>query len=154
MRRSFNIVLTPAERAEHTKWSRRVLAIWAVMVAIVIAFPLLQRAVSSDADVYAAENPRDPACDRWDEAARDSLAALVRAKSDSDLRQVGDAVFRMRRARRNCHMGWANLACLDYYAVIHGQASRVETWPASSSQCAPPYGETIRNVVRVEQLSR
>ena len=154
MRRPIDIVLTPDERAEHAKWSRRVLGIWAVVVATVIALPMLHRAVSNDADVYATEVSRDPGCARWDEAARDSLAALVRAKNDADLRQVGDAVFRMRRARRNCHMGWSNLACLDYYAVIHGQASRVDSWPPAAVHCVPPEAGTSRNVVRVETFSR
>jgi hypothetical protein len=153
MRRPSKHMLTPAERAEYAIWSRRVLAIWAVVVATVIALPVIQRAVSTNAEAYAAERPHDAACAYWDDAARDSLASLVRGKHDADLRLVGDAVFRMRRARRNCHMGWANLACLDYYAVIHGEASRPDRWPPSSLQCAPAE-EATRAVVRAEQVVR
>ena len=153
MRRPIDTMLMPSWRAAHAKWPRA-LALCAVIVAAAVAFPAIQHATTSGAEVQAAERPHDPACTLWDEAARDSLAALARAKSDADLRQVGDAVFRMRRARRNCHMGWTNLACLDYYAVIHGQASRVDSWPPAAVHCVPPDGGTSRNIVRAETFSR
>ena len=153
MCRPNRMMLTTEERAMHAPWSRRVLAAWALIVATVIAFPWLQRVISTDAEVFATERPYDAACAYWDDAARDSLASLVRGKHDADLRMVGDAVFRMRRARRNCHMGWVNLACLDYYAVIHGEASRTDGWPPSSSQCVSSEGQP-RTVVRAEQVMR
>lgn len=147
MRRPIDIEPTPAEPAGSVAWSRRTLGICAIIVASVIAYPTIQRALSGDADVYAAERPREPSCARWDEAASDALVGLLRGKQDADLRLVGDAVFRMRRARRNCHMGWLRLACLDYYAVIHGHAGRADTWPPASFLCAPANGESNPNVV-------
>ena len=143
MRRSVSTWLTPAERTSYATWSQRALALGAVIVASVIAYPMLQHALSGGTDVYAAERPRDPGCAHWDEAARDAIAGLIRAKPDADLRMVGDAVFRMRRARRNCHMGWVRLACLDYYAVIHGQASRADVWPPVSFQCDAGHANVV-----------
>jgi hypothetical protein len=147
MRRPVDIKLTPAEQATYASWSRRTLSICAVIIASVIAYPAIQRALSGDADVYAAERPREPACAHWDDAARDAITGLIRGRQDADLRQVGDAVFRMRRARRNCHTGWVRLACLDYYAVIYGQASRTDSWPPASFQCDAGNGGANRNVV-------
>jgi hypothetical protein len=146
MRRPTHIKLTPAGDTTYGAWSRRALGIGAILIALLIGYPMLQRAVQGGADVSAAEQSREPACAHWDEAATDALVGLVRGKQDSDLRLVGDAVFRMRRARRNCHTGWIRLACLDYYAVIHGHASRSGNWPLAAGLCAPD-GLTTRNAV-------
>jgi hypothetical protein len=34
------------------------------------------------------------------------------------LRQLADAIFRLRRARRNCAEGWVGIACRDYQAIL------------------------------------
>src|SRR5512145_3361537 len=48
-----------------------------------------------------------PACARWDDLARESVARLLQnGKHDADLRRANDAIFRLRRARRNCSAGW------------------------------------------------
>lgn len=74
-----------------------------------------------------------PACVQWDELARQSVARrLQNGKRDADLRQVGDAIFRLRRARRHCHAGWIRLACQDYLAVSRTAMSR----PPSENECA------------------
>ena len=92
----------------------------AAIAAITLAFPLFQQTLSTGADVEASERPHPGVCADWDEAASEAIVDLVKAWRDTDLRLVGDAVYRMRRARRNCHMGWMRLACLDYQAVIQG----------------------------------
>src|SRR5215204_1862315 len=53
----------------------------------------------------AAEHVIGPTCAKWDEVASEAIVHLVREKEDAALRQVGDAIFRMRRARRSCQMG-------------------------------------------------
>jgi hypothetical protein len=57
---------------------------------------------------------------QWHMAAGAVVSRLVQSTRDSDLVQVGDAVFRMRRARRNCDAGWVTLACQDYHSVAAG----------------------------------
>ena len=54
------------------------------------------------------------------EAFRAAVSRLVQSTREADLLQVSDSVFRMRRARRNCEMGWVTLACQDYHAVAAG----------------------------------
>lgn len=76
------------------------------------------------------------ACSQWDEAATKVLADIVQAPRDSELRQVGDAIFRIRRARRNCEAGWPSLACLDYAAVMR-RAPRAAT-PVAAAACPSP----------------
>jgi hypothetical protein len=92
----------------------------AVLLVGVMLWPLWQS---------AGEGPQigvTPVCAQWDGLARDSLARRVQnGERDADLRQVGDAVFRLRRARRNCHAGWIALACQDYLAVARGTSETV-----------------------------
>jgi len=57
-------------------------------------------------------------CMEWHLAAGAVVSRLVLSTRDADLLQVGDSVFRMRRARRNCEAGWVTLACQDYHAVV------------------------------------
>lgn len=64
-------------------------------------------------------------CLQWHLAAGAAVSRLVRSTSDADLLQVNDAVFRIRRARRNCEAGWVTLACQDYHAVAAGIPGRV-----------------------------
>lgn len=87
---------------------------------------------------HAADEDRTVrvACSQWDEAATKVLAGIVQDPRDSELRQVGDAIFRIRRARRNCEAGWTSLACLDYAAVMR-RAPRAATPPAAAA-CQRP----------------
>ena len=75
-------------------------------------------------------NSLAPACARWDERARDAIARRLQGSGqDAELRQAGDAVFMLRRARRNCEAGWMVLACQDYLAVIVGGTSTAAPEP-------------------------
>jgi hypothetical protein len=86
--------------------SRRTLALCGGLAALALLGGLLDGSAAR-----AQEKPRDQACARWDELAREAIVHLVRGNDDGVLRQVSDAVWRMRRARRTCQLGWAQLAC-------------------------------------------
>ena len=63
-----------------------------------------------------------------------AVSRLVKSTRDADLVQVNDAVFRIRRARRNCEAGWVALACQDYHAVaagIPGQVMNRQMFPCA-----------------------
>lgn len=64
-------------------------------------------------------------CLQWHLAAGAAVSRLVKSTRDADLMQVNDAVFRIRRARRNCEAGWVALACQDYHAVAAGIPGQV-----------------------------
>lgn len=80
---------------------------------------------------------------RYGQYARGGMAqageAIVRrvteSKNDVDLRQLGDAIFRMRRARRSCNIGLIRMACQDYIAIIHNVAGISSEWPGYASVC-------------------
>jgi len=59
-------------------------------------------------------------CLQWHLAAGAVVSRLVQSTRDTDLLQVSDSVFRMRRALRNCEAGWFALACQDYHVVATG----------------------------------
>jgi hypothetical protein len=137
--------LLPEERPRVNRWSRRLLGC-AAIIAIILAFPLFQQAIGND--MQAAGRPHIAACADWDDAASEAIVQLVKTRRDADLQLVGDAVFRMRRARRNCHMGWLRLACLDYQAITRGSPWLAEGFLSGAVACSVPDGEAIGNVVQ------
>ena len=131
MRPRIHVELTPADRKDVATWSRRMLKTFGFVVMAFLALSLLQQTIEQDASAFAQARPRTSPCMGWDDAASDAIIRSVQSKSDSDLRQVGDAIVRMRRARRNCEAGWVALACQDYQAIVQGA-------PGHTMQVASP----------------
>jgi hypothetical protein len=70
-------------------------------------------------------HPLDARCEPWDDAATAAIAGLIATRDETAEAFFGDAVFRLRRARRNCRSGWIGLARLDYDALsAAGMAGR------------------------------
>jgi len=127
-------LLTAASKTEvalPSTWQRySCLAITLLLVGVML-WPLWQSAGEG-----AAETGVTPVCAQWDGLARESIARRVQSgERDADLRQVGDAVFRLRRARRNCHAGWTALACQDYLAVARGTPGTVVARSPGLPEC-------------------
>jgi hypothetical protein len=90
-------------------------------IAVLLSMTAIFRS-SATADGGDAEKQKFArACMQWHLAAGAVVSRLVQSTRDADLAQVGDAVFRMRRARRNCDSGWTTLACQDYHSVAAGK---------------------------------
>ena len=94
------------------------LAIGAIAVLLSITALFKSSATADGGDAEKQKFAR--ACMQWHLAAGAVVSRLVQSTRDADLVQVGDAAFRMRRARRNCDSGWITLACQDYHAVAAG----------------------------------
>ena len=103
--------------------------------ALVIAL-LLLIAFLHVTSTRAAAIPLHPACRHWDEMAANVVGRLVHQSADASLRQAGDALFRLRRARRNCRAGWLALSCQDYHAIVRLRADTGNETPMSKSLCA------------------
>ncbi len=103
--------------------------------ALVIAL-LLLIAFLHMTSTRAAALPLHPACTHWDEMAANVVGRLVHESADASLRQAGDALFRLRRARRNCRAGWLALSCQDYHAIVRLRADTDNETPMSKSLCA------------------
>jgi hypothetical protein len=143
MRPRIDVQLPPEEHRSIRRWSRRMLGGCAAVIALTLGLPVFQQAVSDG--VQASERPGF-ACVGWDDAASEAIVEMVKAGRDVDLRLVGDAVFRMRRARRNCHMGWVRLACLDYHAIMRGAPALSERWLPTAFECSVPDGEPVADI--------
>lgn len=106
----------PATRRRASRSTTAYASAGLIVIAVIGAFALFERA-ASQADV-----PISAACEPWDSVSSEAVARLVADSSDAAARQLGDAVFRLRRARKNCRLGWVGLACQDYRAVLAGTA--------------------------------
>ena len=87
----------------------RVLALIALAAAALLYLPF---AIPTE-----SVRPLDARCEPWDDTASVAIARLVATRDETAEAFLGDAVFRLRRARRNCRSGWIGLARLDYDAL-------------------------------------
>ena len=136
MRPRIHVPLTGAEQALHSTWSRRTLGVCGLIALTMIAISATNQRV--DDGVLAAHAEKQmtlQSCARWHEAASEAVSQLTHTMRDADLRQVGDSIFRMRRALRNCEMGWFKSACQDYHAVVKGVPGQINVQYASSFGC-------------------
>ncbi len=84
-----------------------------------------------------AEAKIGQACRQWHRIAGEAVAYTVRSMRDADLRQLNDAIFRLRRARRNCEEGWLASACRDYRAVAMSAPAAMSVEQISQFACRP-----------------
>jgi hypothetical protein len=63
-------------------------------------------------------------CEVWDRLASTAISDLVADRSPMVEQQLGDAVFRLRRARKYCRLDLVGLARLDYEALTDGRYGR------------------------------
>jgi hypothetical protein len=115
-------------------WPRYVAGAVVALCLAAVLWPLPRGESHADLDSTAEVAP---VCVRWDGLASEAIVRLVReSKSDADLRRAGDAIFRLRRARRNCNANWVALACADYGVIIRNvPAFTTAPWPPISSVC-------------------
>jgi hypothetical protein len=111
--------LHPGSTLTSTVWLRPALAVGVLALSIVLALPLLRGGEGSASGVLGRGPSPGPSCGLWDDQVTAAIAERVRAsRGDDELRQLADAIFRLRRARRNCAEGWVGVACRDYQAIM------------------------------------
>jgi hypothetical protein len=132
---NISIRLSESEQAMVTRWSLGMAGLFAAGALLLVGAGLFASHLSAESALPRAGTTVHHACAGWDATARETIAALVRQPGDAALRQVGDVVFRLRRARRNCAQGWLKIACQDYQ-VITGR-KETDPLPVSSPICWP-----------------
>jgi hypothetical protein len=100
-----------------------------------VAALLLLALFLHDTSTRAATVPLHPLCSGWDEKAADTIAQLLHEPADAALRQAGDALFRLRRARRTCRAGWLALSCQDYRAIVRLRNGGGNEAPVAKTLC-------------------
>ena len=63
------------------------------------------------------EKPLDSVCASWDREASVGVALLVPNPTALGESHLDDALFRLRRARKNCRAGWLDIARQDYQSL-------------------------------------
>jgi hypothetical protein len=132
--------LAPTDRTAVPTWSKRLMLGCVVFTGALVLYSnsvhhngsKLQAAAGTGGPTLASS------CEQWHEAASAAVARLAQSTSDSELRQINDAVFRLRRARRNCEEGSLNLACQDYYSVARSMPRYAATYDESLFTCRDP----------------
>jgi len=138
MRPRIHVPLGPADRDAVSALSKRMLIVCLLVAAASLVHATIYQ--SSEAILLDAKSEQQTlaeSCTQWHAAAGDAVARLAHSTNDADLRQISDAVFRMRRARRNCEEGWFRLACQDYYAVARNMPGYPTTQEAMLAACRP-----------------
>ena len=112
-----------------------------VLLAVVL-WPLFKNPSGAGLDAAISGAAVAPSCVRWDDLASEAIAGFVHdGKRDADLQRASDAIFRLRRARRNCNAGWVTLACQDYQVIIQRVPGFTASRPALSSACGTTAGK-------------
>ena len=62
----------------------------------------------------SVDPPLDVTCASWDREASVGIALLVPDSTPIAEARLDDALYRLRRARKNCRAGWRDLARQDY----------------------------------------
>lgn len=121
MRPRIHVLLNPNEQLVVSTWSRRMGGALITILVIFVAWQMFSRHADTGISAYASERPSDPTCIAWDARASDAIVSFVQGnKQDIDLKHVSGMIAQMRKARRNCQLGWINLACEDYRAIVRG----------------------------------
>jgi hypothetical protein len=66
------------------------------------------------------DKPLDSVCATWDREASVGIALLVPYATALAESHLDDALFRLRRARKNCRAGWLDVARQDYEQLREG----------------------------------
>jgi hypothetical protein len=131
--------LASADRTAVPAWSRRLMIGCVVVTGALVLYANSVHHIGTKLQAAGTGGPTlASSCEQWHEAASAALARLAQSTSDSDLRQINDAVFRLRRARRNCEEGSLNLACQDYYSVARSMPRYAAAYDESLFPCRGP----------------
>ena len=116
--------------------SRRTIATCALVAAAVLAPSVVYQPVKAIFGIAGTDGQAlAPPCLQWHQAASEVVSRLAQSTRDADLRQANDAIFRLRRARRNCAEGWFTLACRDYHALAHNLPGQADFHQESLLAC-------------------
>ena len=123
-------------------WPRYAVGVSVGLLFAVVLWPLFKSPTGAGVDATASGAAVASSCVRWDDLASEAIAGFVHAgKRDADQQRATDAIFRLRRARRNCNAGWVMLACQDYQVIIQKVPGFTASLPAFSPACGTTAGK-------------
>jgi hypothetical protein len=123
-----SIALSDADRSTVARWSAGMLGAVAALIAAVLVLPVFKGHADNGGSARRAQSAPNPIC-----ASLDRLASSVIAErahnQPVDVAEIGDMIAYMRRGRRTCEIGWPQLACREYQAIL----DRAQTRASDSS---------------------
>ncbi len=136
MRPRIHIPLTLNDQIVVSTWSRRIGGAVTMILVILVAWQMFGRHFDTGIAANASERPNDPTCITWDTRASEAIVSFVQgSRQDLNLGQFSDMITQMRRARRNCQLGWSHVACENYRAIVDGVARVAETISDTTVGC-------------------
>ena len=110
------VTLSPADRATVARWSAGMLGAVAALIAAVLVLPVFKGHADSGG-VRRVQSAPNPICASLDRLASSVIAELAH-NHPIDVAEIGDMAASMRRGRRTCEIGWPQLACREYQAIL------------------------------------
>ena len=127
------ITLSPADRTTVARWSAGMLGTVAALIAAVLILPVFKGHADNGA-ARRVQSAADPICASLDRLASSVIAELAQ-NQPIDVAEISDMIAHMRRGRRTCEIGWPQLACRDYQAILDRGQTRDggQTRPSESA---------------------
>jgi hypothetical protein len=128
------IALSASDRATVARWSTGVVGTVVALIAAMLVLPVFQGHADNGGSGPSVQSVPDPIC-----AALDRLASSViaeRARTEPvDVAEISDMIAYMRRGRRTCEIGWPQLACREYGAILNRAQNRAGHSFKSAPDC-------------------
>src|SRR5262249_41052033 len=105
-------VLKPREMA-----SRRTLFKWQRVLLLLLSLQGFGQIGYRAVGAQRIGKPLDAVCASWDRGASKGAALVEPSATGLDGARLDDALFRLRRARKNCRNGWLDIARQDYLSL-------------------------------------
>jgi hypothetical protein len=112
------ITLSPADRTTVVRWSAGMLGAVAALIAAVLVLPAFKGHADNGGSVRRVQSAPDPNCASLDRLAHSVIAEFAQNPL-IDGAEISDMIASMRRGRRTCEIGWPQLACREYQAILN-----------------------------------
>jgi hypothetical protein len=117
MRGRPSIALSNAERATLARWSAYVIGVLTVLIVAVPVLPVFKGHADDGGSARLVQSAPHAICADLDRLASSVIAERAQNRP-IDVAEIGDMIASMRRGRRTCEIGWPQLACGEYQAIL------------------------------------
>ena len=134
MRSHPSVALSPADRTTVARWSAGMLGAVAALIAAVLVLPVVKGHADNGGSVRRVQSAPHPICALLDRLASSVIAERAQ-NQPIDVAEISDMIASMRRGRRTCEIGWPQLACREYQAILDRAQARASASSDRSVGC-------------------
>jgi hypothetical protein len=117
MRSRPSIALSTAERATFARWSACLIGALTALIVAIPVLPVFKGHAHDGGSVRLVHSAAHAICADLDSRASSVIAERAQNRP-IDVAEIGDMIASMRRGRRTCEIGWPQLACGEYQAIL------------------------------------